>query len=55
MRGKNIKTDTPAKWDILLYPLLMTTGFGYEYLESHKRYNKNVCNYILNKYLAQAV
>ncbi len=50
-----MKTDQPAKWDSLLYAVSMTSGFGYQYFASQKRYNTNVCEYILNKYLPQAI
>jgi hypothetical protein len=50
-----LKTDQPAKWDSLLYAVSMTSGFGYQYFASQKRYNTNVCEYILNKYLPQAI
>jgi hypothetical protein len=33
----------------------MTTGFGYEYLQAQQRYNRNVCGYILDKYLPMAI
>ena len=33
----------------------MTGGFGYEYIAAEERYNKNVCEYILGKYLNQAI
>ena len=45
----------PAPWDIVLYPSLMTAGFAYQYFQAQKRYNTNVCKYILDKYLPQAV
>lgn len=45
----------PAMWDLGLFPVCMTVGFGYQYLEAQERYNTNVCKYILNKYLPQAI
>jgi hypothetical protein len=33
----------------------MTGGFGYQYIEAQTRYNRNVCEYILGKYLPQAI
>jgi hypothetical protein len=54
-RGKNLKNDIPAAWDILLYPTCMTSGFAYEYFQAQERYQKNVSKYILDKYLPQAI
>ena len=45
----------PAIWDPFLYGVCMTGGFGWQYFEAQQRYNKNVCWYILNKYLPQAI